>query len=93
MASSTTAMRWFWLLVAAAVLDMGWLYASWGRPPAPLTGLSVAASGALLPLLVLQAARVAAVVSPRRQRSTDDPTGHHPAGTRAPSVRTGPADR
>lgn len=74
---ATRAQRWFWILVVAAVLDMGWLYRSWRQPAAPSTGLAVAVSGLALAVLVLvlQATRIRAAVSPRRARRRDRKEG------------------
>ena len=56
--------RWFWLLIAVAVIAMGTLYRALSAPPGPGTALTVLGSGVVLTLTLIQADRVRAALSP-----------------------------
>lgn len=73
--SPSRARRSFWLLLAIAVLALGSLSDALASPPAPATGLRVAASGLLLLASTSLAARVLLVTGRNEQgRRRDDAT-------------------
>jgi hypothetical protein len=65
------AYRWFWGLTVTAIGLTGALSAELSSPPRPLIGLAVAATGALLVLVLTQACRIMLAIAratPARQR-------------------------
>ena len=67
--SSRRAVRSLWALVVVAVLASGALSAALTAPPSPVTGIRVAASGLLLLVSVLLAARVMFALEHARRRA------------------------
>lgn len=71
------ARRWFWSLLAVAVLAMGALYRAIDMPAGPAAAATLLVSGTLLALATVQAARILRVLRgpaqlPRWRRSSHD---------------------
>ncbi|EGX61115.1 MULTISPECIES: hypothetical protein [Streptomyces] len=74
------APRWFWTLLALAVLAMGDLYQGLRAAPGPGTGLLVAGSALVLISSTVQAARIlTALTGPPRLHAH---RSHHPTDVR-----------
>jgi hypothetical protein len=80
--SPKRAVRLLWILIGIAVLASGSLSAALTAGSAPLTGLRVAASGLVLVVSVVLAARVLFALERARRRVADDL-----GGTRKSSAR------
>jgi len=66
--------RWFWSLIATAVLAMSGLGTALGAPPSPVTGLAVLVAGVVLLAAATQATRIwLALTQPRRVPSPEQP--------------------
>ena len=89
------ARRWFWTLLATAVLAMGALYQGLRATPGPGTGLLVAISALVLLGSTVQAARIlTALTGPPRWPGRRDPAAEsRPHGRKETRAMTHHANR